>query len=90
MPVAEGWKVKYSGQEVSRVSEAKRLPELEEEKRQLEAPGRRVDAGNRALKDWHLHPLTPHQQVMPANYTHAGLIPRRECSDSSLVELSGA
>ena len=37
MPVAEGWKVKYSGRKVSKVSEAKRVPELEEENRQLEA-----------------------------------------------------
>ena len=47
IPVAEGWKVKYGG---LKVSEAKRLPELDEENRQLEAPGHRVDAGNRVLK----------------------------------------
>ena len=33
MPVAEGWKAKYGG---LKVSEAKRLRELEEENRQLE------------------------------------------------------
>ena len=45
--MAEGWKVKYDG---LKVSEAKRLSKLEEENRELEAPGRRADAGNRALK----------------------------------------
>ena len=33
MPVAEGWKAKYGG---LKLSEAKRLRELEEENRQLE------------------------------------------------------
>jgi hypothetical protein len=41
-----------------------------------------------AQQDWHVHPVAaPHEQVVPANYTHAGLIPRRECSDYFLIEL---
>ena len=43
-----------------------------------------------AKKDWHVQPVAvPHQQVMPANYTHAGLILRRGCSDSFVLELRG-
>jgi hypothetical protein len=43
-----------------------------------------------AQKDWHVQPMAaPHQQVVPANYTHAGLIPRRACSDPFLMELRG-
>jgi len=45
---------------------------------------------DQAEKDWHVQPVAaPRQQMMPANYTHAGLIPRRECSDSFLIELGG-
>src|SRR2546428_6583383 len=45
---------------------------------------------DQAQKDWHAQPVAaPHQQVVPANYTHAGLISRRECSDSFLFELCG-
>src|SRR5712692_9097333 len=45
---------------------------------------------DQAQKDWHVQPVAaPHQQVVPANYTHAGLISRHECSDSFLFELSG-
>jgi len=41
-----------------------------------------------AQKDWHVQPVAaPHQQLVPANYKHAGSIPRRECSDSFLIEL---
>jgi hypothetical protein len=41
-----------------------------------------------AHKDWHVQPVAaPHKQVMPSNYTHAGLMLRRECSDSFALEL---
>jgi hypothetical protein len=42
-----------------------------------------------AQKDWHVQPVAPaHQQVMSANYTHAGLILRHACSDH-LSDMSG-
>ncbi len=41
-------------------------------------------------EDWDVQPVaTPHQQVVPANYKHAGLTPRRVCSDPFLMELHG-
>src|SRR6516164_2045412 len=40
-------------------------------------------------KDWHVQPMAaPHEQVVSANYTHAGLILRHACSDH-LAEMSG-
>src|SRR5579864_108169 len=45
---------------------------------------------NEAQKDWHVEPVAaPHQQVVPANYEHAGFRLRRACSDSFLIELRG-
>src|SRR5215467_13015571 len=42
-----------------------------------------------AQKDWHVQPMAPpHQQVVPANYTHAGLSLRHACSDH-LRDMSG-
>lgn len=43
-----------------------------------------------AQKDWHVQPVAaPHQQVVPANYEHAGFRLRRACSGSFLIELRG-
>src|SRR5262249_52491052 len=43
-----------------------------------------------AQKDWHGQPVAaPHQEVVPANYKHAGLTIRRACSDPFLEELHG-
>ena len=47
MPVAEGWKAKYGGLEVS---EAKRLRQLEDENRQLKHLLAELTLDNRALK----------------------------------------
>jgi hypothetical protein len=53
-------------------------------------PINRHTTQDEAKKNWHVQPVAaPHQQVMPANYPHAGLIPRRECSGSFLIELRG-
>jgi hypothetical protein len=42
-----------------------------------------------AAKDWHIQPMAaPHQQVVPANHTHAGLILRHACGDH-LAEMNG-
>src|SRR5262249_27608893 len=42
-----------------------------------------------AKKDWHGQPVAaPHQEVVPANDKHAGLILRHACSDH-LVKMSG-
>jgi hypothetical protein len=43
-----------------------------------------------AKKDWHVQPVAaPHQQVVPANYTHAGFTLRRARSVPFFVELHG-
>ena len=45
---------------------------------------------NEAQKDWHVQPVAaPHQQVVPANYEHAGFRLRRACSSSFVIELRG-
>src|SRR6516225_3797327 len=46
-------------------------------------------AQDEAQKDWHVQPVAPpHQQVVSANYTHAGLFLRHACSDH-LRDMSG-
>ena len=43
-----------------------------------------------AQKDWYVQPMAaPHQQVVPANYEHAGFRLRRAGSDSFVIELRG-
>jgi len=43
-----------------------------------------------ARKNWHVQPMAaPHQQVVPANYKHAGFRLRRACSHSFVIELRG-
>src|SRR5215471_19083506 len=45
---------------------------------------------NEAEKNWHVQPMAaPHQQVVPANYKHAGFGLRRACSGSFVLELRG-
>jgi hypothetical protein len=43
-----------------------------------------------AQKDWHVQPVAaPHQQVIPANYKHAGFRLRRACSHLFLTGRPG-
>jgi hypothetical protein len=43
-----------------------------------------------AQKNWYVQPVAaPHEQVVPANNTHAGFRLRRACCDSFVLELLG-
>ena len=45
---------------------------------------------DKAQKDWRIEPVAaPHQQVVPADYTHARRWRRRACSDPHFMELRG-
>src|SRR5215471_13785709 len=70
----------------------------------VETPGHRIwivliDGGcpinghatqDEAQKDWNVQPMAPpYQQVVPANYKHAGFTLRRACSHMCLTELCG-
>src|SRR6516162_459755 len=55
-----------------------------------EMPNKWTGTQDEAQKNWHVQPVAAtHQQVMPANNTHAGFRLRRACSDSLFLELRG-
>ena len=53
-------------------------------------PINRQATQDQAQQDWYVQPVAaPHQQVVPANYQHAGFRLRRAGRDSFLIELRG-